>query len=606
MIDFFCGAGTLCATAKLLGMGSSIAVDKVKKVGARCAVYALDLTLERNQKLLESWLDSPLLAWIHLAPVCGTSSRARDIRRFDTDPKPLRSASEPEGLAGLSASDSKRVYLANLLYEYTTKIFHLASERGIVVTVENPSNSYYWLTKWVRDLMLTWAIFFADFQACMLGSSRNKWTKLVSNIPQIEKMRIACDGSHTHAPWGFTFDDAGKQVWATTTESQYPRKFCITLVQVVTEFLVEQGLLLKPLTLDDPRIDAVFVTQQSKISTGSQPKPSKLPPVVPEFSPVAVFFVESLADIPCALMSKLQKSIFAFTSEGLRAEIPQHSRFLRLSALSSDPCEKGESGGSVLMEPSKKRSKLVPEGFPQIKFEVAFGLPWSCESFISRAANAGHPILKHLGVPMELRDTLDRITSLSEKTVADYRVAWCRRWLKRASELESAETQDRQSRPKHVAEVTCSKRLLLLKEMLESIGYSDMSAVDLLREGSTLAGEIQKADIFDAQFKPCLITMEQLEAESVRRNEFVLNSTVSSGDMEVDEQIMVETEKELELGWAEGPFELSNLESGATISRRFALAQSNKTRMIDDFSISSVNDSCIVHNKIDLHMIDTF
>ena len=28
--------------------------------------------------------------------------------------------------------------------------------------------------------------------------------------------------------------------------------------------------------------------------------------------------------------------------------------------------------------------------------------------------------------------------------------------------------------------------------------------------------------------------------------------------------------------------------------------------MIDDFSVSSVNDSCIVHNKIDLHMIDTF
>ena len=28
--------------------------------------------------------------------------------------------------------------------------------------------------------------------------------------------------------------------------------------------------------------------------------------------------------------------------------------------------------------------------------------------------------------------------------------------------------------------------------------------------------------------------------------------------------------------------------------------------MIDDFSISGVNDSCIIHNKIDLHLIDTF
>lgn len=297
MIELFCGAATLCATAKVFGMDSSLAVDKVKKVNARCSVYTLDLTLERDQQLLESWIESPLLAWIHIAPVCGTSSRARDIRRFPSDPKPLRSAEQPEGLDGLSARDSQRVHLANFLYEYTTKVFHLASEREILVTVENPSNSYYWLTKWVRELLLTWVIYFADFQACMLGSSRNKWTKLISNFPNIEQMRIACDGSHSHADWGFTFDGTGKQVWATAAESQYPRKLCIILVQVVIEFLVGQGLALKPIALDGPRIDSVFSAQQSKISIGSQPKPSRIPPVVPDFSKVAIFYIENSSSI---------------------------------------------------------------------------------------------------------------------------------------------------------------------------------------------------------------------------------------------------------------------------------------------------------------------
>ena len=63
-------------------------------------------------------------------------------------------------------------------------------------------------------------------------------------------------------------------------------------------------------------------------------------------------------------------------------------------------------------------------------------------------------------------------------------------------------------------------------EMLRSIEYTDMEVVRLLREGSTLAGEIQKAEIFEAQLKPCLISMEQLEAEPVRHNEFVLSSTL--------------------------------------------------------------------------------
>ena len=34
--------------------------------------------------------------------------------------------------------------------------------------------------------------------------------------------------------------------------------------------------------------------------------------------------------------------------------------------------------------------------------------------------------------------------------------------------------------------------------------------------------------------------------------------------------------------------------------------QRNKTRMIDDYSISGVNDTAASHNKVDLHMVDTF
>ena len=55
-----------------------------------------------------------------------------------------------------------------------------------------------------------------------------------------------------------------------------------------------------------------------------------------------------------------------------------------------------------------------------------------------------------------------------------------------------------------------------------------------------------------------------------------------------------------------GPFQFSELEPGATVSRRFALQQKSKLRMIDDFSIGGVNDSCEAGNKIDRHMVDTF
>eukprot|EP00438_Fugacium_kawagutii_P036299 Skav217420 [mRNA] locus=scaffold2674:532342:553051:- [translate_table: standard] len=90
------------------------------------------------------------------------------------------------------------------------------------------------------------------------------------------------------------------------------------------------------------------------------------------------------------------------------------------------------------------------------------------------------------------------------------------------------------------------------------------------------------------------------------RNEMIMSQCVSTGSEELDRQLLEETKLELERGWAIGPFELDSLEYGSTISKRFALVQHNKTRLIDDFSISAVNDSCVSHNKIDLHMIDTF
>ena len=163
----------------------------------------------------------------------------------------------------------------------------------------------------------------------------------------------------------------------------------------------------------------------------------------------------------------------------------------------------------------------------------------------------------------------------------------------RAKQLDQLEKESNSSRPPHVAEVT--------REILEELGYDDVGVLSLLEAGATLACEIEQTKIFQAQFKLCLITIE-----SERRNDFILNLTKSSGELQLDEKLLAETREELECGWAEGPFLRSCWVQGSTISRRFALVQGAKTRMINDFSISGVNDSCIIHNKIDLHLIDTF
>lgn len=217
MIEVYAGSAVLCAVAKGAGLESSIAIDKIRKRTARTSIFQLDLTVSHDQQLLLTWLRSPQLVWVHLAPVCGTASRAREIRKFDNDPKPLRSVLQPEGLDNLSEADQTRVNIANDLFSFSCKVFALCCEYGVCATMENPRGSLFWMTVWVLRLLCAWQIYCGDFQACMMGSGRNKWTRIVANCEAIEAMNIACDNSHQHLPWGFAYDDENRQVWATFT-----------------------------------------------------------------------------------------------------------------------------------------------------------------------------------------------------------------------------------------------------------------------------------------------------------------------------------------------------------------------------------------------------
>ena len=627
MIEIFAGTAVLCSVSKQLGLQNSIAVDKERKRGARSSIFQLDLTQPKDRALLEEWMLSPLLLWIHLAPVCGTASRARNIRRFHNDPKPLRSDSHPHGLPELSQRDQTRVDIANDLFCYACKVFELAHSLGILATMENPSNSFFWMTQWVLDLTNKIQTYIADFQVCTFGGGRDKWTKILGNFPAIQSMSVRCDNNHTHAPWGFAYDEEGRQVWATSLESRYPTKMCVVLASIVLKVAADNGLQLKPNSLDESSDNPLAAMQDVQRSAGRQPRPSKIPPVVPDFSSVAVFLANTAADISCRLMSKLSEPLQLHTCEGIPQVVPKFSRFLRIEPWSPDnhggDLSTGQPDQDVdqVMEssleegPSKKKSKVLAEvplgkgpthDLSDFRFKVAFGLPWEWKDFVARAGKSDHPFLQSMGVPDDLKAAVDAHVTWSAEQLSKYRTDWCRRWVLRAKALDEFEREDARNRPPHIAEVTKGKRLLLMQEMLQEIAYDDIQALQILRQGSTLAGEVEKSVIFQSQYKPCLMTMKQLCQDARRRNHLILQLTKSSGDVSLDEQMLHETELELEKGWAEGPFELDQLEEGATISRRFALSQGQKVRMIDDFSISGVNDSCVIHNKIDLHLVDTF
>ena len=595
MLEVFAGGAVLTSVAKQFGLGG-MAIDKIRKQNARCTIYQLDLLQADDRELLEEWLSSPLLLWAHFAPVCGTASRAREIPRPELSmaPRPLRSMEHPLGLPDLGPNERKRVEIANELFRYTCQLFAFCVKRGVLATMENPRGSYLWVIPFLLELQRIYSLYATDFQACMYGSERDKWTRIVASFPEITQLDVACDRKHKHLGWGFTTDAQGRKVWATSEESQYPRKLCIALVQVILQVASAKGVPLRPNCIHDIVDHPLLSTKHSQLAAGVQPRGQRIPPLVPDFQQTAVFLAKEPSDIPCGLSGKLQQPLQLRTEAQQDVQVPKYSRFLRGSFAA-------DSTMGVGQEPLQNNNGAADDNWC---YKAVFGLPWECEQFIRRAVEVRHPSKIGFAVPKDLQVALDKHLEWDEQTLVQYRMHWCRKWLKRAKELESAELEAASARPDHVKQATAGKRLLLTSEILESMDYEDMEVLELLRVGSPLAGDIPKCKVFEDLFKPCMLTMNQLLKEAPARNSAILASCKRSGNTQVDEQLLAETREEVNKGWAVGP--LATVPDGCVISRRFPLIQRNKTRMIDDFTISGINDTAASQNKIDLHMVDTF
>ena len=191
-------------------------------------------------------------------------------------------------------------------------------------------------------------------------------------------MNICCDRSHPHAGWGFATDSEGRRVWATSLESQYPKKMCVVLSSIVLQVAADRGLKLKAMDLSEDQ-NPLMSAVSAQMGSDLQPRPSKIPPIVPDFSSVAVFLADNVSDVPCAVMSKLKSSIKLCSPAGILQDVPANSRLLRVNA--NPELAKGGVAEAQGLEGDAVKKRKVGDHYP---FEVVFGLPWTWDAFVGR------------------------------------------------------------------------------------------------------------------------------------------------------------------------------------------------------------------------------
>ena len=287
VLELFAGTARLTRCFGRKGF-KAMAFDKTSKRSEGQSVIEYDLSNTDEVDSLLSFLAAKAnqIGLIHLAPPCGTASRARGKRLHFLkslgikEPRPLRDDVHPDGFSYLQGSDKIRTELANLLYENTVRIAQAAIELHIAVTIENPADSLMWKTSPFVKLFQDFSeLHFVTFHNCAHGGTRDKLTSFATNVSWFQSLALKCDGQHTHAPWTPTVV-AGQVHYPTHTEAAYPETLCQRIASIVYQHVLQLGAV-ETATLDE------HVKMQGKslnrVVMGALPRGKHVKPLVSEF-----------------------------------------------------------------------------------------------------------------------------------------------------------------------------------------------------------------------------------------------------------------------------------------------------------------------------------
>ena len=150
-----------------------------------------------------------------------------------------------------------------------------------------------------------------------------------------------------------------------------------------------------------------------------------------------------------------------------------------------------------------------------------------------------------------------------------------------------------------------SKRLLLLKEMTNSINYEDVAVFDEFTQGSMLVGSSQVSGLWPLKFTPATMTLTELAVNSQKeRGMLEQHKPLVDQDDELLRSVWSQTMDETETGALVGPITLQEIDQSTPLSRRFGIRQGGKIRCVDDFSGSGVNACCSTSASPKPHTLD--
>ena len=252
----------------------------------------------------------------------------------------------------------------------------------------------------------------------------------------------------------------------------------------------------------------------------------------------------------------------------LMATLPKGAKFVSRRTLNGD-----DDRDKVLNKFDKKDVHL---GYNKLPVEACtIGIPSGPVDFLKRAVKAGHPKSLESFVSELVKEAAIKNFHSPPYEWAQQRVAFFKRWNRRAIELMKDEKLHKASLPEHCAEVLASKRPLLFKEILQSIDYPDTELIRHMGQGFELSGWLPKSGVFLPGSRRPAFDKETLKRLSKGLNRATLAALGNRQEAELERGAWEETVNEINNSWLweDKKFDISQ----HVMAHRFGLQQGSKT-----------------------------
>eukprot|EP00435_Cladocopium_sp_Y103_P063984 s44_g25.t1 len=484
---------------------------------------------------------------VHLAPACGTASKAREkklksfAKRGFKIPKPLRSKTKPMGLDGLEGVDKLRTELANQVYTATAEIAQLCIALDILCSIENPQNSLFWDFPDIVAMLTVFPGFHVTFDSCMHGGARKKNTGWWATKPVYAELALLCDESHTHAQWNPT-PVGGALKFPTAEEAAYPVMLCKRVAGILYKYALERR------TINPDNLQEQLPTRARIVQRRLQ------------WGKVRV--------------SEQSNNGLLWESDGKSTELDAESPI-----------------GSAATNWGSIQAELCTVGIPRD--------PWD---FLERAVAVGHPRSLAVHLNQEVAAMLRENFSGDQCALVKTRAEFLMKWTSRCKELATEEQKLHDGLEPHLREVLNGKRLLLFGEMLQSLDYPDKSLVKDIINGFHLTGWMPKTGVFPPHLKRPAHNLDAAKKLAEGVNKSIVRQVSSNLDKDLDDTVWAMTEEEEAKGWVF--FDDDCPVNEKLLAKRFGLRQGEKVRLIDDCSVGGFNGCCGSSEKMKVHSVD--